>query len=123
MSFHEHVAERLDIRAEMQIFFKEKNEFVKHRLEYLLSADHSSKGGQAARASILALGEDFSSMIVAIYLTKFYGHVWNVIKVDARDIFMAEAGSPVIGATLDMDATKREIIQRFGEKPRNNLYV
>jgi aspartokinase len=123
MAFHKYIAQELNISNEMESFFKEKLICGEEKLAHLFFADHSSRTGQAARAGMLALGEDFSSMIVATYLKKFYDYLWRIVKVDAREIFVTTSNSPIIGASLNMSATKKEIAQRFNKKPNNKIYV
>ncbi len=123
IAFHRYVAEKVGVFNSLGRFFAEKQELFANMRNAVFSHGALSVTGQNARAAILAMGEDFSSMIVAAYLKKNFSHLWDVVKLDARELFVATDGSPVIGAEINMGATKDLVSQNFPKNPRNKIYI
>ncbi len=122
LPFHVALAESLKIGKSFALYLDSKVEEFRNLFAKLLLAGDVIEEG-IAKASILALGEDFSQMIIGIYLRRKMRDTTKVIVRDSRDILISSPDR-FVGAEINQVQTRQRARENFLSIPiQNHLWV
>lgn len=121
LDYHRNYCKELHLRLDFYNFFKDLIDTFKYQYALLSSSERDSPDEDAARASILALGEDFSKRIIGEFFKNKLPRKKKLVLVDARSMVVTEDGE-FVSVDIDQVASKPRILEHLNPA-RETLYL